>query len=236
VPYFTNIEAVLFDMDGTLIEHTWQLSQITEALFEKFRSALAPLTCQEFYDVFWPKNADMWYMMVDGVIDGEVAQLYSYRNTLRALNKDETLAADMLADWIDLVLAEAVPFEDTNFVLKMLRPHFATGIVTNGFTSMQQAKINRYQFDRVVDFCLISEEVKAHKPDARIFEQALQRAGNIPPDKAVFVGDTLSSDIEGARNVGLHAIFINPRDDQPPPAGVPKIKRLSELLDLLPLP
>lgn len=233
---FTDITAVLFDLDGTLIKHTWQLSQITAALFERFESELAPLTKAQFYDVYWSKNADLWYMMVDGVIDGETAQLYSYVNTLRALNKDTALAPKMAAHWVALVLAEATPFDDTSHILQLLRAHFTTGIITNGFTSLQRAKIERYQLAEAVDFCLISEEAGAHKPDVRIFEQALQQAGGIAAGQAVFVGDTLNSDIEGARRAGLQPIFMNPPDDQNPPDGVPKIQSLTELLELLPLP
>ncbi len=234
--YFTNIDAVLFDMDGTLIKHTWQLSQITEALFAKFSQPLSPLSCEEFYDIFWQKNADMWYMMVDGAIDGQTAQLYSYTNTLRTLQKDPSLAPDMVTYWTELVLQEAVPFGDTNTILQTVRAHFTTGIVTNGFISLQRAKLKQYQLDTAVDFCLISEEVGFHKPDIRLFQEALQRAGNISPARAVFVGDTLSADIEGALNAGFHTVFMNHRDDQTPPPSVPKIKNLSELLALLPLP
>ena len=234
--YFSNIDAVLFDMDGTLIEHTWQLAQITDALFERFQLALAPLSQAEFYQVFWPKNADMWYMMVDGVIDGDTAQRYSYVNTLRALDKDTSLADDMVAAWSELVLDEAVPFDDTAQVLERLRPHFTTGIVTNGFTSFQRAKIERYRLAEAVDFCLISEEAGFHKPDIRIFQRALQMAGNVAPQRAVFIGDTLTSDIAGALKAGLHTVFINPGNDQSPPAGVPKVNSLSEFLSLLPLP
>jgi 5'-nucleotidase len=137
--------------------------------------------------------------------------------------------------WVELVLAEAVPFDDLEQVLNALRPQYVTGIVTNGFTTMQRAKIHHYQLDRLVDFCLVSEEAGAHKPDPRIFEQALQKAGNIRPERAIFVGDTLTSDIEGACRAGLQAVFINPRDDQTPPNGIAKIKKLSELLELIPL-
>jgi HAD superfamily hydrolase (TIGR01509 family) len=234
-PPFPDIDAVLFDLDGTLIEHTWQLSQITDSLFERFSDQLAPLTCDQFYEVFWPKNTDLWYMMVDGIIDGDTAQLYSYLNTLRALEKDTALAAAMCDTWIELVLAEAVPFDDTTTVLETVRTRYVTGIVTNGFTSMQRAKLNHYGLSQQVDFSLVSEEAGAHKPDPRIFAQALTQAGNIAPERAIFVGDTLGSDIEGAQQAGLHAVFMNSRDDQTPPAGIVKIKALSELLPLLTL-
>jgi len=54
-------------MDGTLIEHTWQLSRICQELYEKFAKQLAPVTVDEFFDLYWTKSADMWHMMVDGI-------------------------------------------------------------------------------------------------------------------------------------------------------------------------
>ena len=230
---FSRIKAILFDMDGTLIKHTWQYSQITDALFAKFRDALLPLSSDEFFAVFWPKNVDMWMMMLDGVIDGETAQVYSYINTLRALEKDPALGPQMSDYWLHLVLEEAVPFDETPLVLKRARARYTTGIVTNGFTITQQAKIKKYALAEQVDFCLISEEIGFHKPDARIFEHALQKAGNLLPEQAVFVGDNLDADIRGALNAGLQPIFINPADDQLPPEGVIKIKHLKDLLPLL---
>lgn len=232
---FKRIKAIFFDMDGTLIKHTWQYSQITNALFEKFSAALSPLSSDEFFSVFWLKNADMWYMMLDGAIDGETAQVYSYINTLRALNKDSALGAKMSDYWLHLVLEEAAPFDETPLVLKRARARFSTGIVTNGLSITQQAKIKKYALAEKVDFCLISEEVGFHKPDARIFERALKEAGNISPEQAVFVGDNLDADIRGALDAGLQPVFLNPADDQSPPDGVIKITQLKELLTLLAL-
>ncbi len=230
---FSRIKAVLFDMDGTLIKHTWQYAQITDALFAQFAPALAPLTHDEFYDVFWQKNIDMWTMMVDGAINGDTAQEYSYRNTLRALGKDVGLAADMVSFWTGLVLAEAAPFEDTPRVLGQLRRRFTTGIVTNGFTTMQRAKINTYRLHELVDFCMVSEEVGFHKPDVRIFEHALRRAGNIAPAEAIFVGDNPETDIAGSLAAGIQPVLVACNKARIPPDGVIAIKTLSDLPALL---
>ncbi len=230
---FDHITTIIFDMDGTLIEHTWRLSQITETLFNHFAAELAPVTHDEFYDRFWSRNEDMWYMMVDGVLSGEIAAKYSYVNTLRSLGQDTALAEPMLACWHKLVLQEARPFADTFPVLEALGQKYTTGILTNGFKLLQRAKIERYNLASYVDFVLVSEEVGYHKPDKRIFLQALEKAGQPLPQQTLYIGDSLAADIEPARQIGLTPIFMNPHDDLEPPDGVIKINRLSALLSLV---
>ncbi len=230
---YAHITTIIFDMDGTLIEHTWRLEQITQALFERFADELAPVTHDQFYELFWAKNEDMWYMMVDGVIDGDTAVRYGYVNTLRSLGQDPTLAEQMVAYWQQLVLKEALPFDDTFTVLEKLREKYTTSILTNGTVTLQRAKINRHHLDRYVDFTLVSEEAGYHKPDKRIFLKALQLAGNPPPDQTLYVGDNPVTDIQGAQAAGIPPILMDPRDDFESPRGVIKIQSLSELLALL---
>ncbi len=230
---YSHITTIIFDMDGTLIEHTWQLSCLCEKLFEKFAKALAPVTQQEFFDCFWLKSADMWYMMVDGVLDGHTAARYGYANALRTLEQDVNLAEPMLNYWVELVLEEAIPFDDTFEVLNRVRQAYTTGILTNGFIHLQRQKIERYNLAEYVDFLLVSEEVGFHKPDKRIFWEALKMAGDVSPEETLYVGDNLEADIDGALGARLTPIFINVKDNLEPPDGVVKIKKLSELLTLL---
>jgi putative hydrolase of the HAD superfamily len=231
---YSHIRTIIFDMDGTLIKHTWQLSQITETLFDRFADQLEPLTHDEFFDQFWTKSEDLWYMMVDGAVDGNTVAKYSYFNTLRSLNKNPDLAEAMLACWNELVLAEAKPFEDTLTVLAALRDKYTTGILTNGFITLQRSKIEKYSLAAYVDFTLVSEEVGFHKPDKRVFAEALKLAGdNVSPEQTLYIGDNLIADIQGAQEANLIPLFMNPQDHLEPPPGVVKIRRLSELLELL---
>ncbi len=222
-------------MDGTLIEHTWQLDRITNALFARFADELAPVTHEKFYDLFWSKNEDMWYMMVDGVLEGDTAAKYSYINTLRALSQDTSLAEPMLAYWQELVLTEAVPFEDAFTVLDALRGKYTTGIVTNGITTLQRSKIDRHNLADYVDFTLVSEEVGYHKPDKRIFLKALQLAGSPRPEQTLYIGDNVVTDVQGSQTAGLIPVLFAPRNDAKAPDGITQIQSLSDLLSLLEL-
>lgn len=234
-PDFSHITTIIFDMDGTLIEHTWQMERICQVFFARFADKLTPVTEAEFFDCFWSKSEDLWYMMIDGIIDGNAAARYGYANTLRALGQDTTLADAMLAYWVELVLTEAIPYEDTFTVLDIIRPSYTTGILTNGFTNLQRRKIEKYNLAAHVDFTLVSEEAGYHKPDKRVFLEALKLANNALPGETLYVGDNLEADIEGALGAGIIPIFMNVKNDLEASEGVVKIRGLSELLTLLAL-
>ena len=91
------------------------------------------------------------------------------------------------------------------------------GIVTNGPTAVQRDKVELLGLDRLVDFVVISGEVGIEKPDPRIFELALARAGTTA-DEAVVIGDAPEYDIAGARAAGIRSIWVN-RRKQPWPIG-----------------
>jgi putative hydrolase of the HAD superfamily len=233
-----DLAAVFLDMDGTLIEHTRDLHEVCRETFAAFEEELSPVSQEVFWDTFWPRNRDMWYMMVDGVLSGDVARLYFFVNTLRALKADERLAAPMLEDWEGRIIAATHLFDDVRPTVERLRSGgLKLGIVTNGYAAMQSRKIDHHGLASMMDFVLISEEAGVHKPDKAIFDQAL-RLAETTAGHCLFVGDTPSTDIDGARNAGMQAVLMDPRGKWLKLAveGVPRIRRLGELPSLLGLP
>ncbi len=87
------------------------------------------------------------------------------------------------------------------------------GIITNGPTEVQRAKLDLLDLHQFVDVILISEDFGAAKPDPSIFREALNQMG-VSPGEAVFVGDAAEFDIAGARSAGLPSIWINRRDER----------------------
>ncbi len=60
-----------------------------------------------------------------------------------------------------------------------------------------------------LDFVVDSGEVGVEKPDPRIFELAMARAG-IAPSEAAYIGDFYSIDVRGATAAGLRAVLLDP--------------------------
>ena len=101
----------------------------------------------------------------------------------------------------------------------------AVVIVTNNNVLEQAQKLQRLGLAPLVDALVTSEETGCAKPAAGIFEVALARA-DCAVDAAVMLGDAWSTDIEGARAIGLRAVWLNPLGASSPDPSVPELRSL----------
>lgn len=85
-------------------------------------------------------------------------------------------------------------------------------------------------FDAVV----VSGAVNKRKPSPEIFTRTLNALG-VSAAETVLVGDTLDADIEGAKAVGMKAVYIKRREEKPVETAVPDatITSLTEVPRLL---
>ena len=76
-----------------------------------------------------------------------------------------------------------------------------------------------------------SEDAKSYKPCRKIFDMALQKTG-LKPNEVIHIGDSIGSDVKGAKSMGIRALWLN-RSDKEVPSGVKSISTLDEAIDLL---
>ena len=132
------------------------------------------------------------------------------------------------------VLIEALEWiEGARDVLLRLRERFTLAVVTNGPTHMQWPKVRKFGIESLVDHVVVSGDVGRHKPDPAIFEHLLGKAG-VEASQAAHVGDSIHSDIAGARAARMTAIWDPPKKREPDEVGEHRpdaiIDRLEELL------
>lgn len=121
--------------------------------------------------------------------------------------------------------------QETVNIIKTIKMHVKVGIITNGSTQRQKAKIINTELNHYFETIIISEEAGFSKPDKRIFELALKKL-NVEPEDALFVGDDLEKDIGGCQNTGIKGIWFNPQRNNNDTEIKPyaEIKSLAELL------
>jgi putative hydrolase of the HAD superfamily len=222
------IKAVCLDIDDTLVDFT-----------RAARSALFALIGR---DDMWPAWQRVTDEFVARAVAGELAPKAMREHRTKAFFAeqlgiqldDETVSVlearrqtRMCGGW--RLYTDALP------CLNWLR---AAGLkvaaVTNASGPQQHTKLADMGITRYFDAVVIAGELGVAKPDPRIFHAACQRL-HVEPGEAVHIGDRLDLDAIGARDAGLHGVWLNrTRTPGPPtPVGVHTIRDLDDLPELL---
>jgi len=132
---------------------------------------------------------------------------------------DEQLATDLMRAF-QRRRRELFPlFPEVGSVLRDLRQRYQLALVTNGAPDVQRDKIAGAQLGDAFDAIVVSGEVGVGKPDARVFQRALDLL-DVAPEQALMVGDNLICDIQGAQGMGICGVWINRDSLSPARSGV----------------
>lgn len=83
-------------------------------------------------------------------------------------------------------------------------------MITNGVTEVQNGRIAATDTEKYFDEIFISEKVGASKPHKAFFDYVAASVPNFSRDRALVVGDSLTSDVAGANQYGLDCVWFNP--------------------------
>lgn len=115
-------------------------------------------------------------------------------------------------------------------VLEALKERgYSLGMISNAYPSLLEA-LEHLDIGRYFDHLTISAFAGVEKPDPRIFQMALREMG-VEPEAALFVDDQ-EENVVAAAKLGMTALLID-RSDGQSPAGCPRIRSLTEVLDLV---
>lgn len=232
------IEAVLFDLDNTLVDclETWRAAfaevlEAEHASHPELRS-LGPL--EHVHDhVFRPLMLER-HAEIGGEWDDELVG-YGFRRLLtdHAL-RDDALAARLSEAYLDALSRPFGLFPDATPTLEALGARYRLGLITNGAAKNQRARIEPLGLDAYFEAIAVSGELGVRKPDPAIFDHVLGRLG-VSASAAVHVGDDIEADVGGAKAAGMAAVWVSrdggAHDGEPVPDAT--ISMLGELLPLL---
>ena len=94
--------------------------------------------------------------------------------------------------------------------VKRLKEHYRLFLVSNGTATVQHSRLTSAGLYPYFEQVFISQEIGYNKPDKAYFDRCFERIPGFAPEKALMVGDSLTSDIKGGINAGLTTVWINP--------------------------
>ena len=83
-------------------------------------------------------------------------------------------------------------------------------LVSNGTASVQKGRMTSANLYRFFEKVFVSQEIGHTKPSRAYFDACFAQIPGFDPEKAIIVGDSLSSDIQGGINAGIKTVWINP--------------------------
>ncbi len=228
------LRAVLFDFGGTLLDMatddaahrrafawmaaSWRLPIDGDALW---RAHVA------FMEPFWRGQPERWRPLRDLTRE-------SFERLLRRYDRQP---ADDAWDafWREYLNAHRAilrPYPDASDALDRidgLGVHL--GILSDVDIDFLDFALGILGFRGRFDSLTTSEEAGVGKPNPRVFDLALQKAG-APPAEAAYVGDSAARDVQGAKAVGMRAIHVV-RSGEPSPEADRAARDLREAAAIL---
>lgn len=204
----TDVDAALFDLDGTLVEYERGIEELLSLSFET--AGVEPcFTAAEYRERF-----------------GEVSRREERVDDVRATCFAELAAeagrdpevgravADAYAAERDHSRVRLLPGAET--VLDALEPDHRLGVVTNGPPGMQRRKLDAAGLHDRFETVVYAGHDTAAKPDPEPFHHAFD-ALDSTPERAVYVGNSLRADVAGAHAAGCQSVWVPAEHDEPDP-------------------
>ena len=110
-------------------------------------------------------------------------------------------------------------------------------LASNGTASVQKGRMTSANLYRFFEKVFVSQEIGHNKPSKAYFDACFAQIPGFDPQKAMMVGDSLSSDIKGGINAGIATVWVNPSHsdcgDIRPDYQIDALSQLEELLETL---
>ncbi len=189
--------------DARLISAMRKAERVTDLAFSKPHGKDDPSFCNDY----------------DKIVLEEIGSVIDLEAFSKDLSKEFEIHAMKVENWVPY--PDAIPT-----LIATKKRDFVVGLVSNA-TELARRVLANLDMEKYFDFIVISDEVGVRKPDKRIFEIALDKAGT-KAHRSLFLGDRPSIDIVGAVGAGMKAILVD-RNEAFPDSQYTRIKNLDSL-------
>ena len=240
-------KAIFIDWDDTIGDFHGAADLALIEMYDKYHLSDYFASQEEFVLIYKPHNIDLWALYGEDKVTKEYLSfdrfffplMHSSKVDERLKDKGEILAVAALAeqlsdDFLNLTTAHFSLLPGAENLVRYLAKKYPLTVVTNGFIEVQYEKFDKSGLRDCFAHIVLSEEVGCQKPSPRIFEQALRMNG-LSADDVLMIGDSWTSDIQGAINAGLDQLWIR-KTSEPLPAGQSAtyiVKSLEEVMGIV---
>lgn len=226
---------IFLDFDDTLYDTRRNADEALVELYEHFGLSAHFEQYVQFSTLYWKRNHEVWALYSQGKIERQELMTERFLYPLRAVGTGDEAYALHLNDWfLEQTSRKGALVEGAMELLEYLHDsNYHLHIVSNGFTEVQYKKMRCAGIDHFFEQVILSEEVGVNKPDPRVFEFALAKAG-ATVENSLMIGDNYDTDIVGAMGSHIDQLFFNQSEAfVPNVAPTYEVRSLKEILTII---
>ena len=198
---------LLFDLDNTLFD----FDRAEKSAFCAAFSAYGLVFDDGIYDKYHQINDALWKKLERGEIERERLKSLRFEMLLAELHipDKDALSEKVSRSYFKLLGEQKFLLPGAVDVCRELHEKYRMFIITNGSVQVQKGRYFGSPIEPYFEKIFISEVIGAAKPSTDFFDHVLHALGDPLKEECCVIGDSLSSDIAGAENAGIDAIWLD---------------------------
>ena len=222
------IKAVLIDIDDTIFDFEKCSKNSFLKTLEKFNLKFK----EEDFSYFNKVNDILWTNQKLGEIN--IKEVFIKRDYLMGkyfnLDIEKGLFNDLFVKFLYDEIEMVDGIED---LLLYLSDKYQIFTASNGIYKMQENRLKKSNLDKYSDEIFVSDKIGYEKPDKKFFQKIMDLT-KFSNDDLIMIGDSIKSDIIGAKNSKIKSIYFNKEDKKITDKNFTyQVKNLSEIKKIL---
>lgn len=223
------IEAVIFDLDDTLLDHR----AAATAGVSEWLTALGVPPTPELVDIWFTVEKKYFDLSATGAMSVSEHRRRRVAAMLAAIDRpapaDEELDG-MFLDYLSCYERHWRPFDDAPAAVSATADAgVTTALLTNGFADQQHRKLIAIGLPQLTDRLFAATATGLWKPNPRAYLNVCEAIGSRPAN-TLHVGDRYDLDYEAPRAAGLQAVIVDREQPSNPPARIRSLAEIAQLL------
>ena len=226
------IEFLFLDLDDTILDFHRAEREAISKTFRGFGLEPTEQVLREYHEI----NIMHWQMLERGELSREQVLVNRFGTLFQ--RKGIQVDAELCARTYERNLGTFHYFlPGAEEAVKVLHQKYRLFLASNGTASVQDSRLTSAGLYPYFEQVFISEELGYNKPSREYFEVCFERIPDFDPEKAIMVGDSLTSDSRGGKNGGMKTVWVNPSHrpcgEIRPDYEIENITQLEKLLETL---
>ncbi len=200
----------LFDLDQTLLDfHASEHKALGIVL-----KANGLSFSEKIYQAFKDYNKSLWLELEKGTITRTELFTKRFQYVFAQCEGDSTNLDPLKInnDFIRTMSVNGVLLDGALDFVRKVKENISDSriyIASNGATINAKGRIASTGLDKYINYLFISEDMGVTKPDAAFFDICFERIAE-PKSSCIMIGDSLSSDMLGAKNASIDSVWFMP--------------------------